>query len=183
MSKTVTVFGTGQAQPDSPEYEEARLVGRLLAEAGYLVTSGGYYGAMEAVSRGAKEGGGRTRGITMKIFDPRMANEFIDEEEKVLNFFIRLERLIYGSDAYIVLRGGIGTLTELGLTWSLIQTNCIPRKPFVLVGEHWANMWLAFHQNLIVRPADYGLVTLVPTGAEAVNYIKQQLGKEEMRGN
>ena len=173
--KTVTVFGTGQAQPDSPEYEEARLVGRLLAEAGYAVASGGYYGAMEAVSRGAKEGGGRTRGITMTIFDPHTANAFIDEEEKVLNFFIRLERLIYGADAYIVLRGGIGTLTELGLTWSLIQTKCTERKPLALVGEHWAHVWQAFQQNLIVRPDDYQLVTLTQTGAEAVEHIKREL--------
>jgi uncharacterized protein (TIGR00730 family) len=174
-SKTVSVFGTAQAQAGDPNYEEARTVGRLLAEAGFAVASGGYFGAMEGVSRGAKEAGGFTRGITMRIFDPRPANQWIDEEEKVLNFFIRLERLIHGSDAYIVLKGGIGTLTELGLTWSLIQTNCIERKPLVLVGDAWAQLFEAFRQQCIIRESDYALTTLVRTPEEAVATIKQAL--------
>lgn len=175
LQKTVTVFGTAQTKPGDADYEEARVVGRLLAEAGFAVTTGGYYGAMEAVSRGAKDAGGRTRGITLTIFDPNPPNQWVDEEEKVINFFIRLEKLIYTGDAYIVLRGGIGTLTELGLTWSLIQTNCIERKPLVLVGEAWAAMWEAFRAHCIIRPADYDLVTLVRTPVEAVAFIRQSL--------
>ena len=173
MMKTVTVFGTAQVREGDREYAEALRLGRLLAEAGYDVISGGYYGAMEAVSRGAKEAGGRTRGITMSIFDPRPANQWVDEEEKVLNFFIRLERLIHGADAYIVLRGGIGTLTELGLTWSLLQTNVITRKPLVLVGESWARLFESFRQHCIIRETDYALATLVRTPEEAVTYLKQ----------
>ncbi len=181
--KIVTVFGTSQTQVGDADYEEARKVGRLLAEAGFAVTSGGYYGAMEAVSRGAKESGGRTRGITMNIFDPRPANQWIDEEEKVLNFFIRLEKLIYTADAYIVLRGGIGTLTELGLTWSLLQTNCIEKKPLVLVGESWARLLEVFRQYCLIRPDDYEFITLVQTAEEAVEYIRQQLQQQEFGGD
>ncbi len=173
--KFVSVFGSRHAQEGDPDYRDALKLGRLLAAADYAVTSGGYAGTMEAVSRGAKEAGGYTRGITMTIFDPTPANPWLDEEEKVLNFFIRLERLIYTADAYVVLRGGIGTLTEVGLTWSLIQTNCIERKPFVFIGDAWAKLFEALREHCIITPADYELTTLVQTPDEAVAYIRQHL--------
>lgn len=172
-AKIVSVFGSRHAHEGDREYTDALKLGRLLAEAGYIVTSGGYAGTMEAVSRGAKEAGGRTRGITMTIFDPTPANQWVDEEDKVLNFFIRLERLIYTADAYVVLRGGIGTLTEVGLTWSLMQTNGIERKPFVFIGEAWARLFDAFRANCIITDADYALTTLVNTPEEAVAYLTQ----------
>jgi uncharacterized protein (TIGR00730 family) len=172
---TVTVFGTRQSLEGDADYQDARRLGRLLAEAGYAVTTGGYGGAMEAVSRGAKDAGGHTRGITMTIFDPLPANAYLDEEEKVLNFFIRLERLIYSADAYVVLHGGIGTITELGLTWSLLQTRCIEPRPMVLIGEHWAHLIEAFRRDCLIRPADYELIRLAGTPEQAVAQLREQL--------
>jgi uncharacterized protein (TIGR00730 family) len=171
--KQVSVFGSGQVKDGDPDYHEAQTMGRLLAAAGYAVTSGGYAGTMEAVLRGAKEAGGTTRGITMTIFDPRPANDWVDEEEKVLNFFIRLERLIHGSDAYVVLRGGIGTLSELSLAWSLLQTNCVTPRPLVIVGDAWAGMFEAFRKHAIIRERDWSFVQLVNTPAEALDVINR----------
>lgn len=175
--KTVSVFGTGQVQDGDADYAEAHEMGRLLAQAGYAVVSGGYYGAMEAVSRGAKSAGGTTRGITMSLFDPRPANQWVDEEEKVLNFFIRLERLIHGSDAYVVLRGGIGTLTELALAWSLLQTNCLTPRPLVIVGKAWSGVFDVFRQHCIIREKDYAIVQLVDTPADALAVIDRHFGR------
>lgn len=173
--KTITVFGTRHSRVGDPDYDNAQKLGRLLAEAGFGVTSGGYGGAMEAVSRGAHEVGGHTRGITMSIFDPLPANAYLVEEQKVLNFFLRLERLIFDSDAYIVLNGGIGTITELGLTWSLLQTHGVPPRPLVLIGEHWAALMEAFRAHSIIQPADYDLVSVVDTVEEAVSLIREQV--------
>jgi uncharacterized protein (TIGR00730 family) len=173
--KTITVFGTRHSREGDPDYDNARKLGRMLAEAGFGVTSGGYGGAMEAVSRGAHDVGGHTRGITMSIFDPLPANVYLVEEQKVLNFFLRLERLIFDSDAYIVLNGGIGTITELGLTWSLLQTHGVPSRPLVLIGEHWAALMGAFRAHCIIQPADYDLVCLVDTVDEAVSLIRERV--------
>jgi predicted Rossmann-fold nucleotide-binding protein len=52
-SKRITVFGGSRCGPEAPEYQEALKLGRLLVEAGFEVASGGYYGVMEAISRGA----------------------------------------------------------------------------------------------------------------------------------
>ena len=58
----VTVFGSSRPRAGDADYEEARTLGRALAKHGFSVCSGGYGGVMEAASRGAKEGGGKTLG-------------------------------------------------------------------------------------------------------------------------
>ncbi len=68
MEKIVTIFGGAKCKEGSPEYDEALSVGRLLAEAGFTICTGGYLGVMEAASRGAREGGGRVLGIIMNQF-------------------------------------------------------------------------------------------------------------------
>ncbi|MDQ3804788.1 MAG: LOG family protein, partial [Acidobacteriota bacterium] len=62
MEKIVTIFGGSKCNEDSPEYADALEVGRLLAEAGFTICTGGYLGVMEAASRGARERGGRVLG-------------------------------------------------------------------------------------------------------------------------
>ena len=48
------------------EYQRAVLMGRVLAENGFTVCTGGYGGIMEAVARGAKQVGGKTIAIVAK---------------------------------------------------------------------------------------------------------------------
>src|SRR5438067_12794730 len=67
-SLVVSVFGGSRVARGSDEYEAARLLGRRLAECGFVVCNGGYDGTMEAASRGAKEVGGRTIGVTVDLF-------------------------------------------------------------------------------------------------------------------
>ena len=64
----VTVFGSSRPRENDAEYGEARLLGRLLAEKGFAVCTGAYGGTMEAVSRGAKDAGGKTYGVTAEAF-------------------------------------------------------------------------------------------------------------------
>ena len=52
-TRTVTVFGSSLGEPGDTDYDTAVELGRLLAEAGYAVATGGYDGSMEAVSIGA----------------------------------------------------------------------------------------------------------------------------------
>ena len=53
----VSVFGGSQPKEGSTAYAEAQELGKLLAERGHTVLTGGYIGTMEAVSRGAREAG------------------------------------------------------------------------------------------------------------------------------
>ena len=57
VGPAVTIFGSARVKQDSRDYELARTIGRLLAEAGYAVITGGGPGIMEAANRGCREGG------------------------------------------------------------------------------------------------------------------------------
>jgi hypothetical protein len=58
LGPAVAVFGSARTPPGHPYYEMGREVGRLLAQAGYAVITGGGPGVMEAANRGCQEGGG-----------------------------------------------------------------------------------------------------------------------------
>ena len=51
----VSVFGSARLPENDPRYVDARATGKLLAESGYGVITGGGPGIMEAASRGAFE--------------------------------------------------------------------------------------------------------------------------------
>jgi hypothetical protein len=51
--RKVTVFGSARTQPDEPIYEMARKFGKKLADAGFMVITGGGPGIMQAVNEGA----------------------------------------------------------------------------------------------------------------------------------
>lgn len=146
----VTVFGGAQPQPESPAYEEARLLGKLLAEAGHSVLTGGYMGTMEAVSRGASEAGGHVIGVTCEEIETWRkvgANAWVKEERRKKTLIERLESLIYDCDAAIALPGGPGTLTEISLMWNLMIVESLPPRPLVLVGEGWQSVFDQFFRS------------------------------------
>jgi uncharacterized protein (TIGR00725 family) len=83
------VFGSNSPQEGDLDYTEARQLGYALAQAGYVLATGGYFGTMEAASRGAKEAGGHVIGVTTSIFDGVRLhpNAYLDEEIKFRRCF------------------------------------------------------------------------------------------------
>ncbi len=135
--QTIAVFGSSRRDEQSALYHEAHELGRILARAGYTVLSGGYGGSMAAVSRGAREAGGRVIGVTCAVFDPLPANPWLTEEIKAPTMLDRLATMLDRADGFIAVRGGIGTLSEVMLAWSLLQTRTLNGKPLVLLGADW----------------------------------------------
>ena len=135
----IAVFGSSQPLPGTEQYEKAQQIGSALAEAGWTVVSGGYRGVMEAVSRGAKESGGSTIGVTTAFFGKKglKPNDFIDTEIQTPTYADRLLKLTEISDGYVIMRGGSGTLTELFFSWELEKNKSIPPRPIVLYGDQW----------------------------------------------
>ena len=177
-SPVVCVFGSSMVPEGSVPYEEARLVGSLLARAGYRVCSGGYGGTMEGVSRGAKEAGGLTIGVTTRWFSHLKANPWIDEEILTETYQDRLNQLIATGAAYLAVHGGVGTLTEISLVWSLLQTHSLENRPFVLLCRPWQALLTLAQESLITRPGDLAIPLLADTPDEAVRLINTGL-----RGN
>lgn len=161
----ISVFGTARSKEGDADYEEARRLGWLLAAAGHSVCTGGYAGAMEAVSRGAYEAGGHVVGITLEPWTLSLqlsANRWVREEVATANLFTRLERLLAG-EAFVAVHGGAGTLAEVALAWNLLQTRDLSPRPLILLGPHWRALVDAFTDHLIIHAGDRALLTLVDT--------------------
>ena len=143
----ISVFGGAQPQPNSPAYEEARLLGKLLAQRGHAVLTGGYIGVMEAVSRGANEAGGHVIGVTcedIEAWRPIKANEWVKEERRRKTLIERLQALVEGCDAAIALPGGVGTLAEISIMWNLMVVESLHRRPLILIGGGWQSTFDQF---------------------------------------
>jgi len=178
----IAVFGSSQPLPGTEYYEEARLLGHALADAGWTVVTGGYHGVMEAASRGAKEAGGSTIGVTTAFFDAKKitANPFVDEDIKVPTYADRLLKLIEISDSYVILRGGSGTLGEFFFSWELEKKKSIPPRPIVLFGGQWKKIIDFLTEELhdeLSFSSHLHLLEYTSSPQEAVEIIRRGLGK------
>jgi len=164
----ITVFGSSRVTSDEATYRDAMHLGRLLAQGGYTVCSGGYGGVMEAVSRGAADAGGPVIGITVRAWARRLqANPWVAREVAAPHLFERLMRLTE-SDAYVALEGGPGTLCEVALAWNLFQTESIPVRPLILVGSPWQHLIRCLESGLRVEPRDLALLQFAATVEEVL---------------
>ena len=146
----ISVFGGSQPKEGSPAYAEAYELGKLLAEAGHTVLTGGYIGTMEAVSRGASEAGGHVIGVTcteIEKWRPIKANAWVKEEWRRETLMERLQALVEACDAAIALPGGPGTLAEISLTWNLRIIGAITPRPLILVGDGWQTVLDQVYQS------------------------------------
>ncbi|MBX7219478.1 MAG: LOG family protein [Blastocatellia bacterium] len=168
----VTVFGGSRCTAESIEYQEAMTLGRLLAEAGYAVCTGGYAGIMEAISRGAHEVNGHVVGVTMSQLKS-VPNRFLKETWPTDNFYNRLQHLIQSSEAFFALRGGMGTITEISLVWNKLYTGVLAPRPLILVGDCWPPIIEAYCQNLAVGETDLKLITCVPDAQSALEAFQR----------
>ncbi len=140
----VTVFGGASPRPGQPAYEEAKRLGRLLAEGGHTVLTGGYMGTMEAVSRGAVEAGGHTIGVTCEEIErwrSSPANAWVKEEWRRSSLADRLTTMMESGDALIALPGGPGTLTEISLAWNRLLIKSLSPRPLILIGQGWRSVF------------------------------------------
>jgi len=147
----ISVFGGSQPREGDRAYAEAQELGRLLAERGHIVLTGGYIGAMEAVSRGACEAGGHVIGVTCEDIEgwrPIKPNAWVREEIRRKTLLERLHSIIHESDAALALPGGPGTLTEISLMWNLMIVESLHRRPLILIGDGWQSVFDQFFRGL-----------------------------------
>ncbi len=186
QERIITVFGSSRPAETHPDYLEARHVGRMLAEHGFAVCSGGYGGVMEAVSRGAKEANGKTYGVTAEFFSPH-ANPFIDVEVRVKTWEERLFELIRLADGFVVCKGGTGTLVELAVVWEMLNKSVLAPKPAAIVGNFWRPILdrvrevelgpLASSESRVWNEASGNLIHCSTTPEDAANFLAAQLKK------
>jgi len=146
----ISVFGGSQPKEGDSAYTEAMELGRLLAQHGHTVLTGGYIGTMEAVSRGSYEAGGHVIGVTCDEIESWRSvkpNQWVKEERRYKTLNKRLQVLIQDCDAALALPGGAGTLTEIALMWNLMIVESRHRSPLILIGHGWQSTFDQFFKE------------------------------------
>jgi uncharacterized protein (TIGR00725 family) len=113
MAIQVAVIGSG-----AEHVERAEEVGRLLAERGCTVVTGGLGEVMAAAARGAKVVGGTTIGI-LPGERREDANDWIDHVVVTGIGHARNLAVVASGDAVIAVGGSWGTLAEIGFALRL----------------------------------------------------------------
>ena len=113
----ICIFGASGSSLEPVYYEQAEMLGALMAKHGHtLVFGGGREGLMGAAARGVHAEGGKIIGIAPKFFDePGILYEECSEMIFTDTLRERKQLMEEKSEATIVPPGGIGTY-ELGRT-------------------------------------------------------------------
>ncbi len=151
--KTIACFGSGSGAQGDAQYDAMVEVGRLLAERGCTVITGGFGGAgMEAPAKGAMNAHGKTVGYTFlrkpgnpyleKTIDCQlrfMGSDFLSPEQQ---YGLRLGSLLEAEGFIIAAQGGPGTMVELMAIINL-NTKLWREKPkrFAVLDSSFGESW------------------------------------------
>lgn len=177
----VAIFGDAEATEKDVHYYLAKETAKLLAKDSYEIVNGGGPGVMLAATLGAQEVGGKARvvviakGVDMGPnyegqFMPNVgiANTVIEEQ----NYPDRLRRLMTESDAYVIFRGGTGTVSELGMVWADSKFNFGNHKPIIFVGDFWRRIMDDMSYALAIDEQERSLYAVVRDPAEVVEIFR-----------
>ena len=178
LRKEVTFFGSARFPEGSKWYEEARKLGRMLAEHQYTVITGGGPGIMEGGNRGAYEGGGQSVGLDIELPTEQRRNAYVKKGIGFHYFFTRKVMLSASAQAYVFFPGGFGTLDEFFEMVTLIQTKKMNPVPIVCVGKQFWGQLDEWSRNIMrdeyktISPEDIDLYTIVDTAQEAFEIVQ-----------
>jgi uncharacterized protein (TIGR00730 family) len=179
LHREVTIFGSARTNPRANEYKQAVKLGKMCADAGYAVITGGGPGIMEAGNKGAFQAGGESVGLDIELPTEQRRNSYVTRAIGFHYFFTRKVMLSASAQAYVFFPGGFGTMDEAMEMLTLIQTGKIPREvPCVFVGiDHWQPFkdWVesTLLKNKYIGKKDLDLMKIVDTPEEAFKLIQK----------
>jgi uncharacterized protein (TIGR00730 family) len=171
-------------------YEEARELARLLTAWSrslgsenhrFVVTSGGGPGIMEAANRGAREAGGKTVGLNIRLPFEQGANPYITEglHFEFHYFFMRKFWFAYLAKALVVFPGGFGTCDEFFEILTLAQTEKLAKKiAVILYGQEFWNQVFNFAPMVewgAIVEQDLSLFRICDTPTDAFESLRTHL--------
>ena len=178
--RKVSVFGSARSRPGDPDYEQARIFGKTIAEHGWMVVTGAGPGSMEAANEGA--GAAKSFGVNIRLPFEAEPNPIVADDPKLINFkyfFTRKLMFIKEASAFVLLPGGFGTMDEAFELLTLMQTGKSDMHPIVLLdapgGSYWKDFVDFIRKDLIatgyVSAPDLNLFTLTDDVEEAAREI------------
>jgi uncharacterized protein (TIGR00730 family) len=184
IGRAITVFGSARVKEGDPAYDIAREIGRLLAEEGYAVITGGGPGVMEAANRGCREGGGLSVGCNIELPHEQSINAYVDLGVEFRYFFARKTMFVKYADGFVIMPGGYGTLDELMEALTLIQTGKIEHFPVILVGSEFFRPFLAWLKATLagegmIAPEDLDLIEVTDDPKRVVEIVREASARRD----
>jgi uncharacterized protein (TIGR00730 family) len=179
FGRSVSFFGSARTQASGKYYDDAKaLSSKIVKELGYAVISGGGPGIMEAANRGAKEAGGRSAGLTIRLPQAQVTNPYLTDHLDFYYFFARKVCMTFASEAFIFYPGGYGTLDELTELLTLIQSKKIEGVPVFLIGSEYWNEFDNFIKKVVLERnmidnEDLNIYKITDSHDEVVEIIKK----------
>lgn len=182
LGPAVSIFGSARTPVDSPWYAKGVELGRLAAEAGFSVITGGGPGAMEAANRGAREGGATSVGLGIELPFEAGLNPYVDLGINFRYFFARKTMFVKYSEGFLVLPGGYGTLDEVFEAVTLAQTGKVTSFPIVLIGvDYWSGLldWLrsSVEAGGMISEGDIDRLIVTDDCEAAVRHLRDGSGR------
>jgi uncharacterized protein (TIGR00725 family) len=178
LINNVTFFGDSAIPEGDAIYNSVWESAKYLAQKGYTIVNGGGPGIMKAATDGAESVGGRTIAI---YWQPKLASFFegknlanvTDESETASNYLIRTLGLIEEGDAYVVCKGGTGTISEFGMVWCLAKLYFGANKPVILFGDFWDKIIEAFQKHMYIDEMELSVLYQATTKEDVLRIIEE----------
>lgn len=179
--KRVAFFGDGDVGQENEHYQLAVKTAQLLAKKGYIVVNGGGPGIMVAATLGAKMERGK---VEIVVLDPskqpenyegtdRANLELADRVYTTDSYPERLNELIKLADAFVIFNGGVGTLSEVGMTWEAAKLEYGDHEPLIFVGEQWAKVVNELTKGMNYEEIEKRVIALVNKPEEVLRALER----------
>lgn len=170
----IAVYCASSTQIDDRYFQDARQLGRLMAERGVtLVNGAGNMGLMAASAEGCLEAGGKAIGVIPTfMIKEGWCHEGMTEIIETADMHERQARIAQMTDGGIFLPGGCGTLAEMTelITWKQLG---LYLKPIILLntGGYFDSLLNTLHlaiQENFMRPVHADIWRVAPNPEEAL---------------
>lgn len=179
--RKVTVFGSARTRPDMPLYQMATDLGKKLADAGFMVITGGGPGIMQATNEGA--GSEHSFGVNIRLPFEQKPNPVLVGNPRHITykyFFNRKVAFLKQADAVVLFPGGFGTLDEGMESITLLQTGKRYPLPLIFIdtpqGTYWERLFRFLEKELCgqgyISHDDFRLIERVTRPEDAVARIR-----------
>jgi uncharacterized protein (TIGR00730 family) len=177
LGPAVSVFGSARSSAGAWDYRTAEETGRLLAQEGFAVITGGGPGIMEAANKGAAEAGGKSVGCNIELPFEQGMNSWVRTAVNFRYFFVRKTMFVKYSEGFIIFPGGFGTMDELFEALTLIQTGKVHDFPVILVGRaYWQGLLDWLRETMLpdgkISARDLDLLIVTDSPVEAVGMVR-----------
>lgn len=188
LNNEVTILGSARLDDDNEYSKIAAALGKMLAERGLTVITGGGPGIMEAANRGAHEGKGPSIGLNIQLPFEQVINPYVTKSTSFFFFFTRKVMLTSPANAFIYFPGGFGTMDELFEVVDMMDLGFMEKVPIVLVGKKFWSPFIDFlrKQSAVCGTIDeetidsWHLVDSAEEAFELVKDVKDKINQSEL---